>query len=171
MAQQSSQRFITTHNALGASVFNASIPTAVPDVEYPGGLATFKTQYATEGFPTSLSANADLQIYSNHLANPGGIVINDGTVMRTLVTKPGAESHIHRTMSVDTGVIIEGSLELLLDSGESRVLRKGDVFVQRATMHRWKNLSSTEPVTMVVFIQPCAPLDVAGKLLEEEHRA
>ncbi|PGH28578.1 hypothetical protein GX50_08683 [[Emmonsia] crescens] len=171
MSEQLPQRFITTHDTSGASVFDTTIPTTVPEVEYPGGLTTFKTQYATEGFPTSLSANADIQIYSNYLANPGGIVVGNGTVMRTLVLKPGGGSHMHRTLSVDTGVVIDGSLELLLDSGESKTLGKGDVFVQRATMHKWKNPSSTEPVTMVVFIQPCAPLEVAGKLLEEEHLA
>ncbi|OJD16465.1 hypothetical protein AJ78_03364 [Emergomyces pasteurianus Ep9510] len=169
MSEQPPQRFITTHNASGTSIFDTSIPTTVPEVEFPGGTATFKTQYATQGFPTSLSGNADIQVYSNHLANPGGIVMDNGTVMRTIVLKPGGTSHLHRTVSVDTGVVMDGSVELLLDSGESKVLRKGDAFVQRATMHMWKNASSTEPSTMLVFIQPCAPLEVAGKLLKEEH--
>ncbi|OAX82518.1 hypothetical protein ACJ72_03128 [Emergomyces africanus] len=169
MSEQPPQRVITTHDTSGASVFDTSIPTTVPQVEFPGGRASSKTQYATEGFPTSLSADADLQIYSNHLANPGGIVLDNGTVMRILVIKPGAGSHMHRTMSVDTGVVMDGCLELLLDSGESKILRKGDAFVQRATMHKWKNMSSTEPVAMVIFTQPCAPLEVAGKLLKEEH--
>ncbi|EER38176.1 cupin domain-containing protein [Histoplasma capsulatum H143] len=166
--EQTPQRVITTHDASAASIFDTSVPTTVPVVEFPSGLATFSTQHATEGFPVSLSANTDIQIYCNHLANPGGIVINNGTIMRTIVMKPGGLSHMHRTISVDTGVVIDGSLELLLDSGESRILRKGDVFVQRATMHMWKNTSSTEPATMVVFTQPCAPLEVAGKLLEED---
>ncbi|KAL2364428.1 hypothetical protein RJZ56_002686 [Blastomyces dermatitidis] len=129
MPEQSPQRFITTHDASGASVFDASIPTTVPDAEYPGGLSIFKPNMQPKAFPHP-SAQTPIS-KSTATASP----TQEGSLLTT------------------------GSLELLLDSGESRVLRKGDVFVQRATMHRLKNMSSTEPVTMVVFIQPCALLE------------
>ncbi|EEQ89841.1 cupin domain-containing protein [Blastomyces dermatitidis ER-3] len=145
MPEQSPQRFITTHDASGASVFDASIPTTVPDAEYPGGLSIFKPNMQPKAFPHP-SAQTPIS-KSTATASP----TQEGSLLTT--------SHMHRTLNVDTGMVIEGSLELLLDSGESRVLRKGDVFVQRATMHRLKNMSSTEPVTMVVFIQPCALLE------------
>lgn len=40
--------------------------------------------------------------------------------------------------------MLEGELELCLDGGEKRVLKMGDIVVQRAVMHKWKNLSRTE---------------------------
>ncbi|PWY90703.1 hypothetical protein BO70DRAFT_367957 [Aspergillus heteromorphus CBS 117.55] len=46
---------------------------------------------------------------------------------------------MHRTLSLDYGVVIEGEVELLLDSGERRRLGRGDVVVQRGTMHAWRN--------------------------------
>ncbi|EEH50728.1 hypothetical protein PABG_12235 [Paracoccidioides brasiliensis Pb03] len=171
MSTQPAQRYITTHNSTGASVFDTTIPTTVPEIEFPGGQATLTVDYATEGFPTSLSDNRDIEIYKKHLATPPGIVLENGTVMRRVALKPGWTSPMYRTMSIDIGVIVDGSVELVLDSGESRLLNRGDVFVQRATMHKWRNASSTEPVTILGFIQPCAPLEVAGKLLEEEHPA
>lgn len=49
---------------------------------------------------------------------------------------------MHRTSTLDYGVVVDGVTELLLDSGESKVLQRGDVFVQRGTAHSWKNLTS-----------------------------
>jgi len=50
----------------------------------------------------------------------------------------------HRTQTVDYIVVLEGEMELGLDGGETRILKKGDIVVQRAAMHKWKNLSRTE---------------------------
>ena len=47
-------------------------------------------------------------------------------------------------------MVLEGELELSLDGGETRAVRKGDVVVQRGVMHKWKNLSRTEGATYVV---------------------
>lgn len=55
----------------------------------------------------------------------------------------------HRTQTVDYIVLLEGELELSLDGGESRLIKKGDVVVQRAPMHKWKNLSKTEGARML----------------------
>jgi len=41
----------------------------------------------------------------------------------------------HRTQSIDFGVVLEGEIQLTLDDGEKKILRKGDVVVQRGTMH------------------------------------
>ena len=50
----------------------------------------------------------------------------------------------HRTKTVDCIVMLEGELELSLDGGEKRIMKRGDVVIQRAAMHKWKNLSETE---------------------------
>lgn len=165
------QRYITTHDlSTGKGVFSTSIPSTAPEIEFPGGLAILQNLYVTEGFPHQLADDADVKTYQRYLNEPPGIAVDNGTVLRTINFKPGASSHMHRTLSVDCGVVVDGEIELELDSGEMKVLRKGDVFVQRATMHAWHNRSKTKSANMVVFIQPVAPLEVAGKPLEEEHR-
>ena len=47
---------------------------------------------------------------------------------------------MHRTESVDYGVVIEGELTLVLDKGEVP-LKAGSVVVQRGTNHAWANRS------------------------------
>jgi mannose-6-phosphate isomerase-like protein (cupin superfamily) len=48
---------------------------------------------------------------------------------------------MHRTESVDYGVVIEGELTLVLDDSEVQ-LRPGSVVVQRGTNHAWANRSA-----------------------------
>ena len=56
-------------------------------------------------------------------------------MVRMIDSGPGLESPIRRAMSIDYGIVIEVEFELTLDSGESRVMKRGDVSVQRATVH------------------------------------
>lgn len=62
------------------------------------------------------------------------------------------EGFWHRTQTVDYIVVLEGDLELSLDGGQKRVVRKGDVIVQRAPMHKWKNLSRTQSARYVAVL-------------------
>jgi hypothetical protein len=62
------------------------------------------------------------------------------------------EGFWHRTQTVDYIVVLEGTLELSLYGGQKRVVKKGDVVVQRAPMHRWKNLSRTESARYVAVL-------------------
>ena len=52
----------------------------------------------------------------------------------------GSRTVMHRTKTLDYVVVIEGELVLLLDDSE-RVLKPGDVVVQRGTNHAWENRS------------------------------
>jgi hypothetical protein len=49
---------------------------------------------------------------------------------------------MHETMTVDVVVMLEGDLEMHLDSGESSTLHADDTVVQRVTAHRWQNITS-----------------------------
>lgn len=44
----------------------------------------------------------------------------------------------HTTETIDYGFVLRGRIELLLDDG-AHVLEAGDVIVQRATRHAWRN--------------------------------
>jgi len=61
----------------------------------------------------------------------------------------GASSHtgaasrhafMHRTETVDYGIVLEGEITLVLDVGET-VVRAGDIVIQRGTNHGWANRS------------------------------
>jgi quercetin dioxygenase-like cupin family protein len=75
---------------------------------------------------------------------------------------------MHRTVSLDYGAVLEGEVELLLDSGERRMMKRGDVAIQRGTMHQWINHSETEWCRMLFVLQESKPLEVAGQTFEEE---
>lgn len=56
---------------------------------------------------------------------------------------------MHRTETLDYGVVTEGEVWLVLD-GEDVHLKRGDIVVQRGTNHAWSN--RTEQMARMVFI-------------------
>lgn len=44
-----------------------------------------------------------------------------------------------------------------------------DIVVQRATLHRWKNLSSTLPLRFNAVVVDCEEVEVDGKRLETAY--
>src|SRR6516164_1627018 len=64
----------------------------------------------------------------------------NGTKIRINELPPGVVSPMHRTQSVDYGIVLSGEVVLVLEDSET-VLRAGDVVVQRGTNHRWENRS------------------------------
>ncbi|PVZ42517.1 cupin domain-containing protein [Pseudomonas sp. CC120222-01a] len=56
---------------------------------------------------------------------------------------------MHRTETVDYGIVTEGEVWLVLDDGEVH-LKRGDIVVQRGTNHAWSN--RTEQMARMVFI-------------------
>jgi mannose-6-phosphate isomerase-like protein (cupin superfamily) len=55
-------------------------------------------------------------------------------------TIPGRHPLMHRTESIDYGIVLDGEVVLLLDD-EEVALKTGDVVVQRGTIHAWANRS------------------------------
>lgn len=49
-------------------------------------------------------------------------------------------AHMHRTETIDYGIVLEGEITLIVDEGES-VVRAGDIVIQRGTNHAWANRS------------------------------
>lgn len=49
-------------------------------------------------------------------------------------------AHMHRTETVDYGIVLEGEVTLIVDDGET-VVRAGDIVIQRGTNHGWANRS------------------------------
>ena len=161
-------RFITTHDP---STKKAVFSNAIPDenkIDYIPG-AEFRLGYVTKGFPVDLNNDADIAVYKPYLESPPGLVASGGTVLRYVDVAPGHLSPMHRTVSLDYGVVLEGEMELVLDSGETRTMKRGDVAIQRGTMHAWRNKSSTEWGRMLYVLQECKPVEVGGEVLKEDY--
>ena len=46
---------------------------------------------------------------------------------------------MHRTDSIDYGILISGELTCVLDDGVEVHMKAGDISVQRGTIHAWVN--------------------------------
>ncbi|KAI0161842.1 hypothetical protein GGR52DRAFT_142966 [Hypoxylon sp. FL1284] len=64
---------------------------------------------------------------------------------------PRHSAPMHRTVSLDYGVVLAGEVVLALDGGAETTLRAGDVVVQQGVNHAWHN--RTDEVCRIVFCQ------------------
>jgi quercetin dioxygenase-like cupin family protein len=65
---------------------------------------------------------------------------------------PGAVTPMHRTETLDVGVVLEGETWLLLDDGSETRVGAGDAVVQRGTNHAWANRSDRTVKMLFVLI-------------------
>lgn len=61
-------------------------------------------------------------------------------------------SMMHKTDTLDAIILIRGSVDLLLDDGEARSLKPGDVVIQRATNHAWVNVGNETALLVAVLM-------------------
>ena len=82
---------------------------------------------------------------------PGNAPIGGGEI-------PGMDADgFHTTRTIDLIYVLSGGFTLLLDHGSARV-EAGDIVIQQATRHAWRNVSDTEPATMLAMLHtPAAP--------------
>jgi quercetin dioxygenase-like cupin family protein len=163
-------QFVTTHNSSGQAIFSSKIPEEQHELPLPfGGMRII---YTAPSLPTNLNTETDIdnycQIRTAGLPN-GAICPPGGSAAAIVSLAPGAESPMHRTVTMDWAVILEGEVELVLDGGETRRLRVGDSVVMRGTMHQWVNRSGDGGwVRMVAFAQDVVPVEIGGRELGME---
>jgi hypothetical protein len=63
-----------------------------------------------------------------------------GDAKASTVSQSSPHPLMHRTESIDYGIVLEGEIFLVVDKGEVH-LKAGDVVVQRGTNHAWANRS------------------------------
>ncbi|KIX06346.1 uncharacterized protein Z518_04322 [Rhinocladiella mackenziei CBS 650.93] len=158
---------ITTHNAAGlATLHSSEKPKAEP---YPAHKFSSTTLYTTSAMPPNLNDDVDLKLHQDVVAGGKlGVVQPKGTVLRYADFAPSSVGFMHRTQSLDYGIVLEGTVTLELDDGSTTTLTQGDVAIQRATMHAWSNPSKTEWARVLFVLQDCEPLMVNGKRFKEE---
>ena len=135
------RRIVTGHDASGKSVVLSDTPTPKTlDI----GTAAFHEVWITDRTPAEIAATepecTDRPVRVPPPAN--------GVTVRFTEMEPGAESPMHRTETVDVGVVLEGETWLLLDDGSETRVGLGDAVVQRGTNHAWANRSD-HPVRMM----------------------
>ncbi|KAK5661587.1 hypothetical protein OQA88_9684 [Cercophora sp. LCS_1] len=160
-------RLITGHNEEGKAIVQSH--NDFEWVPYDSGRLAFSVAYTTSEFPVDLNKDKDIDEHKTVVASGNlGLVNPKGTVLRCVDFAPGYACDMHRTKSLDYGIVLEGEVDMVLDSGESYPMKRGDVAVQRATQHQWVNRSKTEWARMMFVLQDCQPLIVNGEEYGED---
>ena len=153
------KRYITGHDASGKAIFlknfDSDLPTKDLRLLHHDETQTPKRAalaYATDTLPPNLKDSEDLKTYEQFLKTPPRVTIKNGIVFRILEFPPASDSQMHKTKSLDFGVVLEGSVIAGLDSGETQTLYRGDSLIQRATNHDWTNASKTEWARMLFVL-------------------
>lgn len=177
------RRIITAHDSTsGRAIFSTAVGEQVPFTGFPVppgkpttsdyALAYNTTTFPVQGLspPSSATpeskANRDIKHYHSQLSDPSPLNPPNGTSCTIIEVPPGSKVPMHRTATLDYGVIIDGTTELVLDSGEKSIMAKGDVFVQRGTAHSWRNVTEKHDnsgILRVFFVfQPIEQVQLEG---------
>ncbi|KAH7139961.1 hypothetical protein B0J13DRAFT_639139 [Dactylonectria estremocensis] len=162
-------RFITTNNSDGRAVYSKQLTRPVDfwPVGPEDDPAGFGLGYATSSVPVRLTNDQDLaEMTSNYnKRKQSGLVKKGGTIVRYVDYPPKASSPMHRTVSCDYAIVLIGEMECLLDSGDTRLVKPGDILVQRGTMHQWINHNETWARMLYVLLDASLVMD--GQVLDE----
>lgn len=128
------RRVVTGHDRDGFAIIKSDKVFEPRPVT--GGIASFAKLWTTVTNPADNTDEFDGAERKTGLTCPGG------TVLRFVDFGPGKASPMHKTNSIDYGIVIAGEIEMRLDSGETTRLKAGDVVVQRGTNHMWVNVGT-----------------------------
>ncbi len=155
------RRVVTGHDAAGKAVVVSD--QTFESVANPKGTALFTLLWSSDTSPVDNDDTTDGRDRKVDLTLPGGSVI------RVVDMLPLTTAPMHRTSSLDYGIVVSGEIELLLDDGAATLVGQGGVIVQRGTIHSWRNPSATETARVVFVLLDAKPVIINGKPLREVH--
>lgn len=155
------RRVVTGHDAAGKAVVISD--ASFPGVPNPKGTAQFTLVW------TSASAPADNDDPTDGRARDVDLTLPGGSVIRVVDMLPLTTAPMHRTSSLDYGIVVSGAIELLLDDGSATLVEPGGIIVQRGTNHSWRNSSADTTARVVFVLIDAAPATVGGVPLREIH--
>lgn len=152
------QRVVTGHDAVGRAVFR--IEDREPTEPLASGDAAFLLVWTTVAVPADNNDETDGRL------RDAGLTIRQGSVIRVVDMLPHSESPMHRSSSIDYGIVLDNEIELELDSGERRTIGAGGIIIQRGTNHLWRNRTS-RPTRIVFVLIEAAPYVHQGRPLPD----
>ncbi|KAI5464756.1 hypothetical protein BGZ63DRAFT_412257 [Mariannaea sp. PMI_226] len=157
----SSRRLLrTAHTEEGISVFtDDSYPAPFYPFGPQGGFVVFDVRQKVP-----VNNNDPIPSFAETLprCSPTGAVFCMSEI------QPGGGSPMHRTQSIDYGMILSGEIVLALDGGEEKTMKAGDVIVQQGVNHRWINRSDAPCQLLFVMLGAEKMTLKDGTVLEED---
>ena len=123
----------TSHTADGTSVISSDV-FFEPFHPFGPGAAGFVVFHDSPTVPASNNGTYEPNsAKSIPRPQPGG------TIFCTSDFPPHAKSPMHRTLSLDYGVVLAGSIWLITDGGDETEIKTGEMILQRGVNHMWEN--------------------------------
>lgn len=148
------RRIVTGHDAAGRAIIRSD--ELLPVDPIPSGDAAFSLVWTTAKVP------ADNNDETEGRLRDAGLTLHQGSVIRIVDMLPGGESPMHRTSSIDYGIVLTGAVELELDDGAVTTARAGDIIVQRGTIHLRRNRSANENCRIAFVLIEAKPAVING---------
>lgn len=189
MSLRSIHRVVTGHDARGQAVItsNGPLPTVVEVAAIPG--TVFHEVWSTAEAPALISNAADPtlgplvlpppargtrlrfvdippdteEFLAHGAARMQAAFAQIGDAQASTVHAQSPHPLMHRTESVDYGIVIEGEMTLVLDASE-QLLQVGSVVVQRGTNHAWANRSGKPCRMLFILVDGAYAPDIATAL-------
>lgn len=137
------RRVVTGHDTNGKAVVIAD--SRLDSRPNPSGDALLTLVWTTATAPVDNDDPTDGRDRTVGLTLPGGSVI------RTVDLLPGKRAPMHRTDSLDYGIVLSGAIELILDDDAVTLVEAGEIIIQRGTIHGWRN-PSADTTARVAFV-------------------
>jgi quercetin dioxygenase-like cupin family protein len=153
------RRVVTGHDAKGRAVVTAD--SSLESAPNPSGTTLMTLIWTTATAPVNNDDPTDGRDRAVGLTLPGG------SVLRVVEMSPNSRSPMHRTNSLDYGIVLSGKVELELDDGAVTLVEPGDIVVQRGTIHAWRNPSADTPTRIAFILLDATPATVDGKPLPD----
>jgi mannose-6-phosphate isomerase-like protein (cupin superfamily) len=182
-------RVVTGHDANGKAIIasNGPLPTVVELAAIPG--TVFHEVWETRVTPAPIDNAADPSTGALKLPPPksgtrmrfvdvppdtqefldhGAAKMKEafsqvGDVSASTVKAHSPHPLMHRTESIDYGIVIEGEMTLVLDDSDV-LLKPGSVVVQRGTNHAWANRSGKPCRMLFILIDGAYAPDLAAAI-------
>ena len=152
------RRVVTGHDKNGHAVFKTD------DVVEQGKIGAVIWTTIVNQVNNSSDVDKD-KTFTEIFNHEFGITCPGGTVFRIGEIKPGHKGVMHRTNSIDYGIVLEGEIELELDDSKIVHLKVGDVVVQRGTIHAWHN-NGDVPAKLAWILVDAKPAKIGDRILE-----
>ena len=107
--------------------------------------------WMTESTPPEVSGSEDMG--ARQVGRPPP---RRGSIFRVVKFEPGNAQDMHVTQTIDYALVMSGEIDMELGGGVEVHLTKGDLLVQRATVHNWVN-RGTEPCTIAFILIDASP--------------
>lgn len=144
------RRIVTGHDSNGVSVVVSDGPVPVTR-ELPEDGVAFHEVWVTPTVPAVIGAGPEDPTAGALTVPPParGTRIRINEFLPGHLDERGLQSPVHRTESIDYGIVLEGEITLILDDSEVTA-RAGDIVIQRGTDHAWANRG--DAVARVAFV-------------------